>query len=59
MTRAEKYRCEFNRLEKILKRKDGASDEKSLRSVVESLARKRGNRVIQQYKRRDYTAYTT
>ena len=50
MTRAEKYRCEFNRLEKILKRKDGASDEKSIRSVVESLARKRGNRVIQQYK---------
>ena len=50
MTRAEKYRCEFNRLEKILKRKDGASDEKSLRSVVESLARKRGNRVVQQYK---------
>ena len=40
MTRAEKYRCEFNRLEKILKRKDGASDEKSIRSVVESLARK-------------------
>ena len=49
MTRAEEYRAEFNKLEKLLKKRANARSEDFIKSVVSDLARK--DRVIHQFKR--------
>ena len=49
MTRAEEYRVEFNKLEKLLKKRANARSEDFIKSVVSDLARK--DRVILQFKR--------